>query len=80
MLPRRDQEEDEGNDGGALQPHHTDSSGTRVVRLLPFEFFRRKLIEHFEILFERRKIVWPRRNARTGKVRRLMREMGRAGD
>jgi hypothetical protein len=32
----------------------------RVVRHLSLKFFREHLVEHFDILFEQGKIVWPR--------------------
>jgi hypothetical protein len=31
----------------------------RVVRNLSLNYFRRKLIEHFDILFQRKELVWP---------------------
>jgi len=40
-----------------------DDSGTtpRIVRDLNQDFFRKRLVEHFDILFEQHKIVWPSR-------------------
>jgi hypothetical protein len=36
--------------------------GVRVVRALDFEWFRGRLVEHFDILFKRHEIKWPKRN------------------
>jgi hypothetical protein len=33
----------------------------RVVRLLDFDYFRSRLVEHFDILFQRQEIQWPSR-------------------
>lgn len=40
-----------------------DDSGTtpRILRDLNQEFFRKRLVEHFDILFEQHKIVWTSR-------------------
>ena len=38
-----------------------DANGCRVVRKLSQEYFRSKLVEHFDILFHQGKIVWPKR-------------------
>jgi hypothetical protein len=35
----------------------------RVVRNLSLNYFRRKLIEHFDILFQRKELVWPSHRA-----------------
>ena len=32
---------------------------SRVVSELPLDFFRSKLVEHFNMLFEQKKLVWP---------------------
>jgi hypothetical protein len=34
--------------------------GVRVVRKLPRDFFRRKLVEHHDILWQANKLKWPR--------------------
>ena len=34
--------------------------GTRIVRNLSQDFFRRRLIEHFDILWSKNEVVWPR--------------------
>lgn len=53
--PSTIQEVVESDEGGVL------SSGIRVVRRLSHAFFKRKLIEHFDILYSRKEIVWPSR-------------------
>jgi len=35
-----------------------------IVRHLCCDYFRERLVEHFNILFERNEIVWPTRNKR----------------
>jgi hypothetical protein len=39
----------------------TDDKGVRVVRLLSQKFFRERLVEHFDIMYQRDKIQWPKR-------------------
>jgi hypothetical protein len=39
----------------------TDDKGVRVVRLLSQKFFRDRLVEHFDIMYQRDKIQWPKR-------------------
>jgi len=34
----------------------------RIVRNMSMKAFRRKLIEHFDIMFKQHKVVWPSRN------------------
>jgi hypothetical protein len=46
-----------------------DPEGVRVVRNLTLDYFCKRLIEHFDIMFERHEIVWPSRN---GHQRRLV--------
>ena len=36
--------------------------GVRVVKDLTLEYFRGRLVEHFDILFQKKQIVWPKRN------------------
>jgi hypothetical protein len=36
--------------------------GVRIVRKLPIRFFRKKLVEHFHILWQQHDIQWPSRN------------------
>jgi len=54
-----------GGGGGA------GGTGVRRVRNMGMRVFRRKLIEHFDILWNKRQVEWP---SRTGKV-----QMGRNG-
>jgi hypothetical protein len=54
---------------------YLDHTGARIVRKLPQEFFRNRLIEHFDILFQQRKIVWPKSNKTNTKVNRVIRGM-----
>lgn len=35
-----------------------DNTTARTVRQLPLKFFRRKLVEHFDILFHHNQIRW----------------------
>jgi hypothetical protein len=39
-----------------------DSDGVRIVRNLSLAFFRARLIEHFDIRWQRHELVWPQRN------------------
>ena len=43
----------------------------RVVRNLPLAYFRKKLVEHFDIMYESGELVWPRS--------RTVRRRGRRG-
>ena len=54
--------EDESMDDSEDQemPIFTDANSARHVKLLPHDYFRSKLVEHFDILFERKEIVWPK--------------------
>jgi len=38
-----------------------ESESVRVVRNLSLNYFRKKLIEHFNILFQHHELVWPSR-------------------
>jgi hypothetical protein len=38
-----------------------DTGGVRIVRKLSQEYFRKRLVEHFDICWRRNDIVWPRR-------------------
>jgi hypothetical protein len=40
----------------------TDDKSIRVVRKLHRDYFRRKLVEHFDILWRQNKIQWPKRH------------------
>ena len=37
-----------------------ESISVREVRTLPFEYFRCKLVEHFDKMFDQKKLVWPK--------------------
>jgi DDE superfamily endonuclease len=50
---------DDGTTNGDI-----DSEHIREVHRLKLEFFRKKLVEHFNILYNRRQILWP---SRTGQ-------------
>ena len=41
--------------------YNDDHNAIRSVKNLSFEVFREKLVDHFNILFEQNKIVWPTR-------------------
>jgi hypothetical protein len=45
----------------AGRTYHPGDGQVGVVRDLDFEFFRGRLVEHFDILFKQQKIVWPAR-------------------
>ena len=45
-------------------PDESSTNSVWVVQELSLEFFRQKLVQHFDILFKMKKIVWPRRNDR----------------
>lgn len=42
----------------------------RVVRDLPLAYFRKKLVEHFDIMYESGELVWPRSRATRRRTRR----------
>jgi len=42
-----------------------DNGNVHIVRELDFEFFRSKLVEHFDILYKEHRIVWPKRTNAT---------------
>ena len=63
-------ENEDNNDTG-----DDDSEEVRVVGKLSFNYFRERLIEHFDILFKNKKIVWPTRNKATRKSNRVVQEM-----
>jgi hypothetical protein len=50
-----------GFDPGELPNPTTTVPGPGIVRRLPFEYFRGRLVEHFDILYNQRKIAWPSR-------------------
>ena len=39
----------------------TDDKGIHVVRLLSQKYFQDRLVEHFDIMYQREKIQWPKR-------------------
>ena len=38
-----------------------DSEGNIIVRKIPLNLFRSKLIRHFNICFQKKEIIWPNR-------------------
>ena len=55
--------EDESDE--VLESHlPTDTTSIREVNTLSHEFFRSKLVEHFDILFKQKKLVWPKASRR----------------
>ena len=57
VLNNNDTEEDEPLN--SILDDDDDHSGVREVRKLPQEYFRRKLIKHFDIKWKRNSIIWP---------------------
>jgi hypothetical protein len=53
--------DDDNNDISGNEPTPS-TGGIRVVRTLRQDYFKRKLIEHFDILFRQNKIKWPSRS------------------
>jgi hypothetical protein len=55
----------DGGDGrgdpGELPVPMTTGPGPRIARRLPFEYFPGRLVEHFDIFYNQRKIEWPSR-------------------
>lgn len=39
-----------------------DNDGALIVRHLSFDYFRSKLVNHFDIAFKKREVKWPKRN------------------
>ena len=58
---RHDTASDESDDECDQLENKQSKNGDRVVRLLSLNFFRRKLVEHFDILFNHNQIQWPSR-------------------
>jgi hypothetical protein len=61
-----DRDGDGGRGGGGFDPGElpdptTTVPGPRIVCRLPFEYFRGRLVEHLDILYNQRKIQWPSR-------------------
>ena len=52
---------DEDNESGSVP---SDLSSARIVSDLPFNYFREKLVDHFDILLQQKKLVWPKLNKR----------------
>ena len=46
-------------------PPTSGSTATRIVKDIPLEFFRDRLVEHFDILFREHHIKWPSRTGLT---------------
>ena len=63
VLNDKDREEDEPHN--SILDDDDDHSGVREVRKLPQEYFRRKLIKHFDIKWKRNSIIWPGRCTRS---------------
>jgi len=63
-----DDDEEDGEHGDAAKGGDGEYEGkekVRIVRKLSLQFFRSKLVEHFDIKFKRGEIVWPcRRGSR----------------
>jgi len=43
-----------------VQNENDEASTVRIVRYLSLQYFRKKLIEHFDIMFKRYQLVWPK--------------------
>eukprot|EP00816_Leptocylindrus_hargravesii_P002830 CAMPEP_0196815854 /NCGR_PEP_ID=MMETSP1362-20130617/52339_1 /TAXON_ID=163516 /ORGANISM="Leptocylindrus danicus, Strain CCMP1856" /LENGTH=449 /DNA_ID=CAMNT_0042192989 /DNA_START=265 /DNA_END=1614 /DNA_ORIENTATION=- len=56
-----DSDLDDDEEEVVVQTSNT-TGGVRIVRNLPRDFFRSKLVEHFNIKFHQNEIIWPRRN------------------
>lgn len=54
-----DHDEDDNTDQAAVQ---TDSDGCILVGAMTMRAFRKKLSTHFNIAFQKREVVWPKRN------------------
>jgi hypothetical protein len=52
-------------DGSTLEIDASEQRRIRAVRKLSIQFFRSKLVEHFDILFKQNQIKWPSRNGLT---------------
>jgi hypothetical protein len=48
----------------AINSNATAPDGTRVVRHLSLDFFRCKLVEHFDILWQKGDVKWPESSTR----------------
>lgn len=46
---------------GAEHNAEAEVGGCRIVRYLSLNYFRNKLIQHFDIMFKRYELVWPQR-------------------
>lgn len=55
-IAEEDSEVEENNSSNVLE----DNNSVRHVNQVAFEVFRSKLVEHFNILFEIKKIAWPK--------------------
>jgi hypothetical protein len=53
-----------GNDHDALHVRFQANApnSPRIVKNLPLDYFRARLIEHFDILWRQNKVVWPARH------------------
>ena len=46
-----------------LHKRMQNQNSIRIVKDLPLDYFRDRLVEHFHILWTRNEVVWPARNA-----------------
>ena len=53
-------QDEEVVEDGAEHGSEDGAEGVRVVRKLSLKYFRSKLVEHFDILWSRNQVVWPR--------------------
>ena len=49
------------NNNNNVNNNASDNISYKIVRKLEYSYFRTKLIEHFDILFQNQQIVWPTR-------------------
>ena len=56
-----EQEESDDDDDVDTRDGDNDSQEVRHVRNLSLDYFRSKLVEHFDIKFWQHQVVWPRR-------------------
>jgi DDE superfamily endonuclease len=52
-------EEPDPNENASI--YEATENGVRAVRKLSLEYFKGRLIEHFDIMWQKKQIVWPRR-------------------
>jgi len=66
---RNNEDEERNNEGEEMEAADGESEvadanddEVRVVRNLTLNYFRSRLVEHHDILFQQHKLVWPQRN------------------